>query len=504
MALVTPPFARRRARAAAPDPVPAVLSLGLDATRLTAGLRSRRAQDRLDHSAHLTAHGPLPDPGEFGLHDLLALTERIALRERGPAGSPFHRKLRAVMASARRSGLTAAVAVDAVEDDPSCRKDEVLLRRAPHLVLDGALLTAEVLGAQQVVIAVSHPAAAAAMKAAVAERQPRRRARGPEVRVVRPQERFVTGVGDASAGGLEGVPTLFSNAETWAQLAVAARMGAARFGALGERDEPGTFLATVTAHTSGDKGSAQTVVETPLGAPLAALLERCGTDAGQAVLLGGYDGAFLPRRAADTALMSRRGIEAAGAVFGAGSVTRVPEETCPLGEVARAAHWLAAERVSHCVPCFRGLSALAAALDDVVHDGGAPVRERLREQVAAVRGRRACAHPDGAAQFVLSALSTFSDDLAAHALGSGCGRRVRGALPLPRGPQAVRTAERFTMDWTLCDGHALCADVVPELIRMEQDGYPVLSATAVPPRLAARARLAVRRCPTLALRVERI
>ncbi|MEU1167534.1 ferredoxin [Streptomyces sp. NPDC005921] len=176
----------------------------------------------------------------------------------------------------------------------------------------------------------------------------------------------------------------------------------------------------------------------------------------------------------------------------------------PAGRGGRAAHWLAAERVSHCVPCFRGLSALAAALDDVVHDGGAPVRERLREQVAAVQGRRACAHPDGSARFVLSALSTFSDDLAAHALGSGCGRRVWGALPLPRGPQAARTAERFTMDWTLCDGHALCADVVPELIRMEQDGYPVLSATAVPPRLAARARLAVRRCPTLALRVERI
>lgn len=86
------------------------------------------------------------------------------------------------------------------------------------------------------------------------------------------------------------------------------------------------------------------------------------------------------------------------------------------------------------------------------------------------------------------------------------GTGVPGTGPLallPREAQETGTAERFAMDWTRCDGHALCASVVPELIRTGRDGYPVVSDTAIPPYLAARARVAVRRCPELALRVER-
>ncbi|MFG1672414.1 ferredoxin [Streptomyces sp. Y7] len=516
-----PLFAQRRARSAAPEPAVAVLSLSPGAARLTAGLHPRRSQQRLDHSAHLSAHGPLPAPGELRLRELHALTEQIALRKQGGTGLPFHRTLRSVIDATRRHGLPAAVVVNATRGEPPSRKDEMLLRRAPHLVLDGALLTAAALNAQQVVIGVSHPAAEAAVRAAVAERQPRQRSRRSPVRVVRLPERFVTGESDAldrdlagvppaptgrngrpSYAGLAGLPTLLSNAETWAQLAVAARTGAARFAAVGEPGQPGTFLATVTAYTAGSRRLAQTVVEAPVGVPLRVLLERCRTDVGQAVLIGGYQGAFLPRRAANTALMSRRGIEAAGATFGAGEVVRLPEETCPLGETARAAHWLAAEAAAQCRLCFRRRSAIATALDHVLHGGGTAAMDRLRGHLTAARGPGACSHPDGSAQFVVSALSTFTDDLAAHARGSGCGRRAAGALPLPDGAQVTGAADRFALDWTLCDGHGLCADVVPQLIQLGPDGYPVVSTATIPPYLAARAKAAVRRCPALALRIE--
>ncbi|MFJ8113905.1 ferredoxin [Streptomyces sp. NPDC096132] len=518
-----PLFAQRRARSAAPEPAAAVLSLSPGATRLTAGLHPRRSQQRLDHGAHLSAHGPLPAPGELRLAELHALTEQIALREQGGTGLPFHRTLRSVIDSTRRHGLPAAVVVNATQGEPPSRKDETLLRRAPHLVLDGALLTAAALNAQQVVIGVSHAAAEAAVRAAVAERQPRHRSRRSSVRVVRLPERFVTGESDAllrdlgggpptptgrkgrpSNAGVDGLPTLLSSAETWARLAVAARTGAARYAAVGEPGEPGTFLSTVTAYTTGSRRLAQTVVEAPVGVPLRVLLERCRTDVGQAVLIGGYHGAFLSRRAANTALMSRRGIEAAGATFGAGEVIRLPEETCPLGETARAAHWLAAEAAAQCRLCFRRRSAIATALDYLLHGGGNAAMERLRGQAAAARGRGACSHPDGSAKFVISALSTFADDLAAHARGRGCGRGVLGALPLPGGPETVGAGadDRFGVDWTLCDGHGLCADVVPELIQMGSDGYPVVSTATIPPYLAARAKAAVRRCPALALRIE--
>ncbi|CAL9335034.1 ferredoxin [Streptomyces sp. enrichment culture] len=517
-----PLFAQRRAQNAAPEPAPAVLSLGPGVTRLTAGLHPRRSQQRLDRSAHLSAHGPLPDLRELRLSDLHALTEQIALRAHGDAAY-FHRTLRTVVDASRRRGVPATVVVDTTQGEPPCRKDEMLLRRAPHLVLDGALLAAAVLNAQQVVIGVSHPAAEAAVKAAVTERQPRQRSRRSAVRVVRLPKRFtaaedgalVRGTGGrpwtpagrwmrGSDADLDGPAALRSNAETWAQLAVAARTGATRFAAVGEPGEPGTFLATVTANTADSGRLAQTVVEAPLGIPLPALLERCRTDVGQAVLIGGYHGAFLSRRAANTALMSRRGIEAVGATFGAGAVVRLPEQTCPLGETARAAQWLVAETASQCGLCFRRLSAVTAALDEVVHGRDRSAMDRLRGHLAAARGRGTCSHADRPARLVISALSAFTDDLAAHTRGKGCGRPVVGALPLPNRPEATEVADRFAVDWTLCDGHALCADMMPELIQMGQDGYPVLSATDIPPHLTARAKAAVRRCPALALRVEEI
>ena len=64
------------------------------------------------------------------------------------------------------------------------------------------------------------------------------------------------------------------------------------------------------------------------------------------------------------------------------------------------------------------------------------------------------------------------------------------------------TRARLHIDWTACDGRGLCAELLPELLDRDEWGYPVPRAgLAVPPDLAEHARLAVRRCPVLALRL---
>ncbi len=124
----------------------------------------------------------------------------------------------------------------------------------------------------------------------------------------------------------------------------------------------------------------------------------------------------------------------------------------------------------------------------------------------AVKGRGACKHPDGSVRFFVSTLNAFTDDLAAHVLGGGCGRETLGVLPLP-GPgheeEGLPSGEKFAVDWTLCKGHGLCADIVPELIRLGPDGYPTLADASVPVHLQGAAQRAVRRCPALALRIAR-
>ncbi|MGW7415307.1 NADH-ubiquinone oxidoreductase-F iron-sulfur binding region domain-containing protein [Streptomyces sp. NPDC054863] len=501
-----------------PD-VPHVITVGLP--HLTSGFD---LAGRLDLGTHLKVHGPLPPV--TGEH-LATLAEEVSLLGKGGAGFPFARKLRAVAKAAVRRGTPPAIVVNASEGEPACRKDTVLINRAPHLVLDGALLAAEALGARTLVVAVTRDSTEASVTDAFAERgltDRRVRNRGIRARIVRTPERMVSGEASAviraanggpalppgrreraAESGVAGAPTLLCNAETYAQLAVAARLGPRRYARTGVPDEPGTVLLTLSGAVARPL-----VLEVPSGVPLGHVLQLAGAPPlPQGVLTGGYHGNWIDAYAAHDAAVSRASLASFGGTLGAGALLPIGPETCPLGESLRIANWLAAESAGQCGPCKLGLPAAAGGLSDVLNGGGQAALEALREVAQAARGRGACQHPDGSVRFLLSALNAFTDDLAAHVLGGGCGRPTAGVLPLPgpvqQGPARYERGaggEKLAVDWTLCQGHGLCADVVPELIRLGHDGYPALADTSVPFHLKPRAQRAVRRCPALALRIE--
>jgi len=52
-----------------------------------------------------------------------------------------------------------------------------------------------------------------------------------------------------------------------------------------------------------------------------------------------------------------------------------------------------------------------------------------------------------------------------------------------------------------CSGHGACAELLPELIVLDEWGYPVVDAAPVPARLRRQARRVVSDCPALALRL---
>jgi ferredoxin len=60
---------------------------------------------------------------------------------------------------------------------------------------------------------------------------------------------------------------------------------------------------------------------------------------------------------------------------------------------------------------------------------------------------------------------------------------------------------RLRLDPTACAGHGLCADLLPELIELDEWGYPILLTDTVPDRLLRYSRRARDGCPTLALRL---
>jgi ferredoxin len=66
----------------------------------------------------------------------------------------------------------------------------------------------------------------------------------------------------------------------------------------------------------------------------------------------------------------------------------------------------------------------------------------------------------------------------------------------------VTRPTRLRVDFIACDSRGLCAEALPELITLDDWGFPIVSGRDIPPRLLADARATARSCPRLALRLD--
>jgi NADH:ubiquinone oxidoreductase subunit F (NADH-binding) len=373
--------------------------------RLLAGLR---ADGPLTLAEHRAIHGALPVAGR----ELIDVVEAAGLRGRGGANFPAAIKLRAV--AQRRKPV---VVVNGTEGEPLSAKDALLLMRAPHLVLDGAELAAAAVGAREVVLAA--PAAThRAVAAALAER------RGAAMAVVESAPGYVAGEETAVIAHLEGRParprvtpprpaerglrkrpTLVQNVETLAHLALIARHGADWFRAAGTEQRPGTTLLTVSGAVA-----ASGVAESEAGATLGDVLDP--SEPLRAVLVGGYFGGWVPAE-------ESRALD--GAALGAGVVLALGRSSCPIAETARIATYMASQSAGQCGPCVFGLGALAGVLERLAAGRGArDDAARLARWTEMVRGRGACAHPDGVARLLASTARVFEEELHDHIHRGAC------------------------------------------------------------------------------------
>jgi NADH:ubiquinone oxidoreductase subunit F (NADH-binding) len=427
----TPASLRREARPAGPqrlDHLPRLLPAGF-----AAGPASL--------AEHLARYGPARSPGlDRGPREaLIGEVQRSGLTGRGGARFPTARKLAAV--AARHSPVVVA---NGTEGEPASAKDKVLLARSPHLVLDGAVLAGEMVGAGEAVIVVHHSVreivddAAAERKRAGADRI--------RIRVMTAADRFVAG--EASAvlhwiergvptpistpprlceRGLGGKPTLVQNVETLAHLALIARFGASWFRTAGTPEEPGSMLVTILGTVTEP-----CVREVAIGTPVGDVLGLAGGASAplQALLLGGYFGTWVSAAAAANLPFSSAGLAALGAGVGAGLIAALPDDACGLRETARVVRYLADESAGQCGPCLFGLDAVAGEFLRLA-EGGTSDLSTLRRWLGQVDGRGACSHPDGTVRLIRSAVATFGPELEQHAQGWCCATRTSSVLPVP-------------------------------------------------------------------------
>lgn len=378
-----------------------------------------------DLDRHVSVHGPRR------LHGPAVITEIDAagLTGRGGAAFPVAAKAAAARGAMTR-GRSAVVIANGAEGEPLSRKDAVLLTEAPHLVLDGLAAIASAVGATETHVAV--PAASVPRMQALIRRRAETGWDRSTPTVVAVSDRFVAGettaVADRVAGGpglprdrrvptavsgVGGRPTLVHNVETLAHIGLIERHGAAWFRERGTRAEPGSMLVTL-AGRDGLRG----VVECDLGMPLAGLVDRGST----AVLVGGFHGTWIDGRDVGALALSSQSLRMWGAAPGAGVVRSLAADECGLTVTAGIVDHLAGQSAGQCGPCMFGLPALAGAVRDLVDhsgpDGSGPDRaERVARLAATVDGRGGCAHPDGTARLVRSALRAFAPDIHHHARG---------------------------------------------------------------------------------------
>jgi ferredoxin len=64
-------------------------------------------------------------------------------------------------------------------------------------------------------------------------------------------------------------------------------------------------------------------------------------------------------------------------------------------------------------------------------------------------------------------------------------------------------AETLRVNPIACSGHGVCAELLPELVSLDEWGYPIIDKRPVPPSLDLEVRRTVAACPTLALKLMR-
>ena len=371
---------------------------------------------------HGRVHGELPSRTP---QELIEAIEHSGLRGRGGADFPTARKLRAVAAS-RRAG---AVVVNGSETEPASAKDRLLLSRLPHLVLDGAVLAAEAVGAPEVIVQVGESGGASlgALEAALAARD---QDPMPISVVVSPQG-YVAGEESAVIHYLNGGrplptlvpprpyqkgyrnrPTLIQNPETLAQVALVARFGEHWYRELGTSADPGSALVTISGAVA-----APGVYELAFGTPMTALLDAAGgeTEPLRALLVGGYFGTWVEASRALELRLAREDLRSVGCSLGAGVLIALGESSCGLHESARVIDYLARQSAGQCGPCTYGLRSIADAVGAMASGVAHPrERDRVERWASEVRGRGACHHPDGATRFIMSSLQVFAPEVAEH------------------------------------------------------------------------------------------
>ena len=356
--------------------------------------------------------------------------------------------------------------------------DRSVLEADPHAVIEGMIIGAKAIGAQNgyVYVRTEYPLALKRIRLAIEQA----RAYGLlgkdilgtgfdfDIEVSRGAGAFVSGEETALIAAIEGKigvprqrppypvqkglwkrPTVINNVETWANVPQIIDKGAKWFASIGTETSKGTKIFSLVGKINNTG-----LVEVPMGIKLKDIIYEIGggipkNKKFKAVQTGGPSGGCIPEKLLNLTI-DYENLKQAGSMMGSGGMIVMDEDTCMVDVAKYFMNFLRDESCGKCLSCREGTQRMWEILGKITDgEGTMEDLEVLEELAYAVKDASMCGLGQTAANPVLSTLRYFKDEYIAHIKEKRCPALLCKALV------------SYTIDPELCSGCVACAKKCP-------------------------------------------
>ncbi|MGD0071183.1 MAG: NADH-ubiquinone oxidoreductase-F iron-sulfur binding region domain-containing protein [Candidatus Bathyarchaeia archaeon] len=380
--------------------------------------------------------------------------KKSKLRGRGGGGFPTGLKWETTR---NAPGEHKYVIVNCDEGDPGAFMDRSLMEGNPHSVLEGLIIGAYAIGANEGFVYVREEYPIAVENISTAIRQAEEYGLLGEdiigsslslrVKVHKGAGAFVSGESSALMTAIEGKvgeprpkyvhtavkglwdkPSLLNNVKTWASVPLIVLKGAEWFRSIGTEGNSGTMIFSLVGKVNNTG-----LVEVPMGITLRDLIFKIGGGIRdgkkfKAVQIGGPSGGFIPEQHLDIPVDYDELVKV-GSMMGSGGMVVMDEDTCMVDVARYFVDFLLEESCGKCIPCREGLRVLSSILSDICAGKGKSEDIQTTEEIAeTMREALLCALGRTAANPVLTSLKYFRDEWEQHIIEKRCPANVCKAL----------------------------------------------------------------------------
>ena len=411
--------------------------------------------------------------------DIVDEIKKSGLRGRGGGGFPTGMKWSFLAAKNAEQKI---LICNADEGDPGAFMDRSLMESAPHQVLEGMLIAAYATGATKLFIycRAEYPMAIKHLKIAIKQIYEHKlnivNGRELEITIKEGAGAFVCGEETALIASLEGQrgtprfrppfptdkgwkgwPSMINNVETYGNVPLILREGAAAYASVGTQGSKGTKLFAL----AGDL-KYPGLVEVPMGRTLREIVFEIGgadPDQVKAVQTGGPSGGCIPVELFDTPV-DYDSLKALGAIMGSGGMIVIGKDRCMVETARYFLNFTHRESCGKCTFCRVGTTRMFEILERIVAGKGEMSDLDLLEELGPqVRSGSLCGLGQTAPNPVLATLRYYRHEYEAHVRDKNCEALQCNALV------------NMSLDKSICIKCKLCMKTCPVgAISLEEDG----------------------------------